>query len=158
MLLYLHTHKKEDRLSSPEKLGQELGISEQTVTGAYDRLRRRGCIFPPPNAGKVRDPREFTVTWRGKRALRPLLNAIGYGDVVILCFLASALGVAVGGFYPSSQLYPSYSHLVLLIIAVFAVVFLGYAAYVAQRARKNRRDELRIILNKPSPTAEEPSS
>ena len=87
-----------------------------------------------------------------------MLNAIGYGDVVILCFLASALGVAVGGFYPSSQLYPSYSNLVLLIIAVFAVVFLGYAAYVAQRARKNRRDELRIILNKPSPTAEEPSS
>ena len=154
VLLYLQTHKREDRLPSPEKLGDELGIAEGTVPSAFDRLRRRGCLIPPPEAGKIRNPREVTVTWRGKRALRPFLSAFGYGDVVVLTLLAFGLGVVVGVFYPIYQLYPSYLAAVTLFVAVFSAVFLGFAAYLARVAQKTRRYELSVMLRKPSATVE----
>ena len=154
VLFYLHTHRMEERPSSPEKLARELGISEQTVTGAYARLRRRGCIAPPPTVGNVRDPREFAVTVKGKKALRPLLNVVGYGDALILSSFALAMGVIAGGFYPISQLYPAYSLAALLVVAIFAAVFLGYSVQVARASRRNRREQISDILRKPDEPAE----
>ena len=155
VLLYLGTHKKEDRLPSAEKFGKELGIAEGVVPAAFSRLRRRGCLFPPPQAGTIRSPREVEVTWRGRRALRPFLNSFGYGDVVILTLLAFGLGGAIGILYSAYQFYPSYLVTVLLIAAIVAVVLLGFAVHVARLARKGRREELDVMLRKPAAAVEE---
>ncbi len=162
VLLYLHSNEAEARLSSPEKLGDELGIAEATVTNAFDRLRRRGCIAPTSEGGNPRDPREYLVTWRGKRALRPFLNVFGYADVSVLCALAFALGGAIGVFYSSRQFYPSYLVAELLVTAIFAAGLLGFGTYTVLTARKNRREQLDLILRKPSQpagrTSESPST
>ncbi|MDV3277592.1 MAG: hypothetical protein LYZ69_03895 [Nitrososphaerales archaeon] len=155
VLLYLGTHRKEDRLPSAEKLGKELGIAEGVVPAAFSRLRRRGCLFPPPEAGTIRDPREVEVTWRGRRALRPFLNAFGYGDVVILTLFAFGLGGVVGLLYSAYQLYPSYFVTVLLVAAIITAVLLGFAAHTARMAMKSRRDELDVMLRKPAAAVEE---
>jgi hypothetical protein len=155
VLLYVGTHRKEERQPSAEKLGKELGIAEGVVPAAFSRLRRRGCLLPPPEAGTIRDPREVEVTWRGRRALRPFLNAFGYGDVVILTLLAFGLGGVIGIFYPSYQLYPSYVLAIALLVVTFAAVFLGFVVHVVRLGKKSRRDELYIMLRKPSAPVEE---
>jgi hypothetical protein len=158
VLLYLHTHKKNARLSSPEKLGDELGISEQTVTAAYNRLRRYGCIAAAPDvtpsrASSIRDPRDFVVTWRGRRALRPFLSVFGLADVVTISLMVFALGALAGIL---SLLYPSYLAALLAIGIPMAAVFLGFVVYLARVARQSRKDQLVLVLRKPS-AAKEPA-
>lgn len=40
LLLYLHFNRREERFSSPEKLGNELDMAEQTVVTGFSTLKR----------------------------------------------------------------------------------------------------------------------
>jgi DNA-binding transcriptional regulator YhcF (GntR family) len=67
ILLYLESHEKGERLSSPEKLARELGIAELTVVRAYESLLQHKFIAAGPNVffspeSDIRDPSEFEVT------------------------------------------------------------------------------------------------
>ena len=108
ILLYLESHKKGERPSSPEKLARELGIAELTVVRAYESLLEHRFIAVPGNVpssyqSQIRDPNEFEVTSLGRKALRPFLNSFGFLEVALLGVSMLGLGFMVGLIYSAYQ-------------------------------------------------------
>jgi len=153
ILLYLESHKKGERPSSPEKLARELGIAELTVVRAYESLLQRKFIAVGPDVpssyqSEIRDPNEFTVTPLGRKALRPFLGSFGFLEVALVGVLMLGLGVMVGLIYSDYELYPSYIEIMSIITVVIVLVIAGLLAYLVKMARETRRNQLSIALRK----------
>ena len=65
VLLYLESHQRKSRVSTPEKLGREIGIGGyDTIKDSYLWLLGRKYIAPAPGTpiiapAEILDPREF---------------------------------------------------------------------------------------------------
>ena len=153
ILLYIESHKKGERPSSPEKLARELGIAELTVVRAYESLLQHKFIAAGPNVpssyrSEIRDPNEFEVTPLGRKALRPFLSSFGFLEVALVGVLMLALGVMVGLIYSDYELYPSYIEIMSIITVVVVLVIVGLLVYLVKMARETRRNQLSIALRK----------
>lgn len=153
ILLYLESHKKGERPSSPEKLARELGIAELTVVRAYESLLQHGYIavakdVPSSYHYEIRDPNEFTVTPLGRKALRPFLSSFGFVEVVLVGILMLGLGVMLGLIYSAYELYPSYIAALSIITVVIVAAIATLLAYLVRVARETRRNQLSIALRK----------
>ena len=153
ILLYLESHEKGERPSSPEKLARELGIAELTVVRAYESLLQHKFIAVPRNVpssyqSQIRDPNEFTVTPLGRKALRPFLSSFGFLEVALVGVLMLGLGLMLGLIYSVYELYPSYVEVVSIITVVIVLAIAGLLAYLVKMARETRRNQLSIALRK----------
>lgn len=153
ILLYLESHQKGERPSSPQKLAHELGIAELTVVRGYESLLYHGYIavaqgVPSSNQYEIRDPNEFVITSLGRKALRPFLNSFGFIEVTLVGVLMLGLGVVVGLIYSGYELYPSYLELLSIITVAIIAVIAGLLAYLVRMARGTRRNQLSIALRK----------
>jgi hypothetical protein len=142
VLLYLASHERKDRASSPEKLGQEIGIGGyDTITQSYLWLLEHRYIAAAPGtpttaSSEIRDPREFIVTPLGQKALKPYLATFTLEEVLSVAALTLVLGFALGPTYALIQLYPSYASVLILIDVMVVVVIAGIMTVVLKVGRK----------------------
>jgi predicted DNA-binding transcriptional regulator len=148
VFVYLASTKRKDRHQSLKKLGDFLGISENTVWAALQNLYSRGYIkpateAPPPDEPPGRDPGLVEVTSEGRRALKPFFNVIG----VLGLFAFIAVSLVVGGFigYAYAISLPYLSGYAAFVVALFIllVVFYAFATYQLWKMSSDfRRDQL----------------
>ena len=143
VLVYLEVKPRQDRATSAEKLGEVLGIAENTVMSAFHKLLDFKYISLAPdelqsNPYEMRDPRSFVVTPLGRMALKPFLGAFGYVTVAVLTVFALAFGAMLGAVIFSLFLYPSYA-LALAIVSVPLFAVMVFALYTLVRDERNRR-------------------
>ena len=101
VLLYLESHQRYRRASSPRKLGKEVGIGGyKVIIDSYVWLRDHGYVAPAPGVqapvAEIRDPNELVVTPLGKKALEPYLKAYTSWEVVGVALATMGLGYGLG--------------------------------------------------------------
>ena len=153
ILLYLESHRKGERPSSPEKLAHELGIAELTVVRGYESLLKHKFIVvakdvPPSYQYEIRDPNNFTVTALGRKALRPFLSSFGFLEVALTGILMLGLGIMLGLIYSAYELYPFYLEALSIITVAIVGAIAALLAYLVRMARETRRNQLSIALRK----------
>jgi hypothetical protein len=154
ILLYLVTHKVDERVHSVSKLAEELGgISDTTVRRGYAALLDNKYVevipgAPPANAYEITDPNEFEVTPAGRKALRPILGTFGLFETVMVGALSFVLGVMAGIAYLTEQLYPAYfltfTAILVVIVALCVVAFV----HIIMVSREGRKQQLLVWLKK----------
>jgi hypothetical protein len=125
VLLYLSTTKRKERLESPQKIADALGLgSENTVVRAYSGLYSRGYVSiakgaPMPDELPGRDAKILDVTRSGKRALRPFFRVVGIfgliGFVVVSLLIGGHIGICVCRSPPVFRSISGGSHWVVLV-------------------------------------------
>lgn len=101
ILLYLESHQRYRRASSPRKLGREVGIGGyKVIIDSYVWLKDHGYVAPAPGVqaevAEIRDPNELVVTPLGKKALEPYLKAYTSWEVVGVALATMGLGYGLG--------------------------------------------------------------
>jgi hypothetical protein len=133
----------DNRPTSDEKLGDEIGLAQDTVYRAFHNLLDSKYIAvapdqPQSNPYQIRDPQKFVVTPLGRRALRPFLGTFGFPTLVILTISTFGFGAMLGMILFSFASYPSYWP-VFAIVSVPLFVVMVIALYVTIRDDANRR-------------------
>lgn len=145
ILLYLESHQRYKRASSPDKLGREIGIGGyDTVKGSYVYLSDHGYVAPAPGAkaptSEITDPNELVVTPQGRKALMPYLGTYSSWEMVGVSLSAMGLGLGLGAIMIIFQPYPSLLWLMVLLgvmvaasMAILVVVVLAIGRYRYRR-------------------------
>jgi DNA-binding MarR family transcriptional regulator len=152
ILFYLYFNPREARFSSPEKLGNELDMAEQTVVPGFSALKRCGYVaaseFPKEYSTSDRDPRQFVVTPLGRKALRPFLRYFGFSDLVMTSLLVFCLGALCGTIYIVQQAYAPYFWIWLAVTVPLLVALILMTIRLTAIGRDSHRRQLFLALKK----------
>ena len=147
VLLYLDRNRREERVTTPERLGREVGIGGyDTIKNSYVWLFDRGYIALAPGTpvtggvAEILDPQDLVVTPLGKRALKPFLAAFSLEEVAAVAFATLGLGFVLGLTGVVLQLYPSYFWILALLDVAFGLT-VSYVALLTLREEKGRKKE-----------------
>jgi hypothetical protein len=147
VLLYLATIKREQRLGSPQKIADFLGLgSENTVVRAYQFLWEKGYIAMAEDLPKgeiPRDARLLEVTRLGKKALRPLFNVVGIAGLLGFICLSLVIGGLFGYLYAGALPYFDQYPVATIGVSLFIVVtYVLLISWFWRTARKFRTEQL----------------
>jgi hypothetical protein len=148
VLLYLASTERRERENSLKRLGDALGVSENTVWAGLRNAYRRGYVeptkdAPPPDEPPGRDPCFIEVTAEGRRALRPFFNVVGLFGLVSFIAISLGVGGLIGYSYGATLPYlPQYAAIVVASFAGIAVVYTFATYQIWRTARDFRRNQL----------------
>jgi hypothetical protein len=152
VLLYLESHRRKERVSTPERLGREIGIGGyDTIKDSYLWLLGRKYIAPAPGTPiisptEILDPREFVVTPLGKKALKPYLATFSLAEVASVAATTLGLGFVLGLSYFLFQLYPSYLGFLTLLDVVVTAVFAIMATLTLKEDRQRYKERVASLI------------
>ncbi|MDA4132802.1 MAG: hypothetical protein OK454_06730 [Thaumarchaeota archaeon] len=151
VLLYLESHQRHQRVSSPDKLGREVGIGGyDTITSSYLWLYDHRYIAPATDvhkvAAEITDPNEFVVTPLGRKALKPYLATFSLEEVAGIAALTLGLGFVLGLTYVLYLLYPSYLWLLFVFDLAVGVGIVTVAALTLKAGRERYRDRVASLI------------
>ncbi len=153
VLLYLELHRREARVTTPEKLGREIGIGGyDTIKNSYDWLFEHGYIATAPNIpvvggrAEILDPNELIVTPQGKKALKPFLGPFSLEEVAGVALVTLGFGFILGLTEVVFQLYPTYLWMLTLLDFIFGVVVSIVASSALREARSRKKDRVASLI------------
>lgn len=160
VFVYLASTKRKERHQSLKRLGDFLGISENTVLAALHNLYSRGYVKPAndvsrPDEPPGRDLQLIEITSEGRRALRPFFNVTGILGLVAFIAISLVIGGFLGYSYAISLPYlPQYT---AFAVTLFAIIIVFYAIVTYQlwkMSRDFRRNQLIRLFRTEDKTAE----
>ena len=147
VLLYLDRHETGARVSTPEKLGKEIGVGGyDTIKNSYTWLFDHRYVALAPGVpvvggvAEILDPNELVVTPLGREALKPFLAAFSLQEVASIAFATLGLGFVLGLTEVVFQMYPSYLWALTLLDGAFGVA-VSYVVSMALREARVRKKE-----------------
>lgn len=152
VLLYLESHQRKARVSTPEKLGREIGIGGyDTIKDSYLWLLGRKYIAPAPGTpiitpAEILDPREFVVTPLGKKALKPYLATFSLAEVTSVAATTLGLGFILGLTYVLFQFYPSYLWVLVILDLVVGSVLGVMASLALKEGRRRYKERIASLI------------
>jgi hypothetical protein len=152
VLLYLESHQNQARVSTPKRLGLEIGIvGYDVIKNSYLWLLEHGYIAPAPDIpiiapAEILDPREFVVTPLGKKALEPYLATFSMAEVASVAAVTLGLGFILGLSYLLFQLYPSYLGLLILLDTVISAVFATMGILTLKEGRQRYKERVASLI------------
>ncbi|MDG6916946.1 MAG: hypothetical protein JRM85_05055 [Nitrososphaerota archaeon] len=153
VLLYLERHQRETRVTTPERLGREIGIGGyDTIKNSYVWLHDHGYLAPAPSVpmvggvAEILDPRDWVVTPLGKKALKPYLAAFSLEEVGGIALTTLGFGFVLGLTEVVFQLYPSYLWILLLFDFIFGAVVSIAASSALREARSRKKDRVASLI------------
>ena len=153
VLLYLERHQRETRVTTPERLGREIGIGGyDTIKNSYVWLHDHGYLAPAPSVpmvggvAEILDPRDWVVTPLGKKALKPYLATFSLEEVGSIALTTLGFGFFLGLTEVVFQLYPSYLWILLLFDFIFGAVVSIAASSALREARSRKKDRVASLI------------
>ena len=153
VLLYLDRHQREERVTTPERLGREIGIGGyDTIKNSYVWLHDHGYLAPAPGVpvvggvAEILDPRDWVVTPLGKKALKPYLATFSLEEVGSIALTTLGFGFFLGLTEVVFQLYPSYLWILLLLDFIFGAVVSIVASSALREARSRKKDRVASLI------------
>lgn len=147
VLLYLDRHETGARVSTPERLGKEIGIGGyDTIKNSYTWLFDHRYVALAPGVpmvggvAEILDPNELVVTPLGRKALKPFLAAFSLQEVASIAFATLGFGFVLGLTEVVFQMYPSYLWALALLDGGFGVA-VSYVVSMALREARVRKKE-----------------
>lgn len=145
ILLYLESRKRHERVTSIDKLKDEVGIGGyDTIRKSFGWLLEHKYIAPAPNVpvispSEILDPQEFVVTSLGRRALRPFLATFSLNEVLIISTMTMVLGLALGPSYAMWSADTSYSGLLVALDLIAVTVVVSLMLVMTTEARERHQ-------------------
>jgi hypothetical protein len=153
VLLYLESHERDARVSTPERLGREIGIGGyDTIKNSYVWLLDHRYVAPAPNVpmvggtAEILDPRDLIVTPQGKNALKPYLAAFTLEEVASLALTTLGFGFVLGLTDIVFELYPSYLPILVLVDLAFGAALLIVATLALKEARRRKKERVASLI------------
>jgi len=153
VLLYLESHQREARETTPERLGREIGIGGyDTIKNSYVWLLDHGYVTPAPDVPKIRgsaeilDPRDLVVTPQGEKALKPYLTAFSTEEVASIALAALGLGFVLGLTEVVFQLYPSYLGILVVTDLAFTLAISVVVALALKEANRRKKERVASLI------------
>jgi hypothetical protein len=152
ILLYLESHQRYRRASSPRKLGREIGIGGyKVIIDSYVWLKDHGYVAPAPGVpaevAEIRDPNELVVTPLGRKALEPYLKAYTSWEVVGVTLTTMGLGWGLGAIMVFFMSYASFLWLEALLGGMIIMSMVAVAATVLAIGRRKYVKGVARLIN-----------